>query len=524
MYDFATVLNELRQWRAGTGAAPTYADALRLRREIVSENSKTLAAAASASSKVQAAQIQLGLIEDGPGLWDLVRLRHPYLICTDDRDGKQEWVEYAEGSWSVIANVPNLIRRIMDDMGIDPEQRGVEGKVRAVFGRLGAKRRVLGLALGEGSRIDYTTMRAVPLRGSAEHRVIGCASKLLLVDEDGHWREEPYSEELYVPIRLPVDPTAAHTPTPFIDRFLRTLLKDDAHIGAWNDWCSYCLSPGNWHKRILLIVSPKDSGKTTLLLLLRTLLGEANCQSVSARDMTNGFFHARMRTCLANISEEDTGYGKDFEALVKAVSGGSPIGFNIKYGAVGSYVPAWKPILAGNDAPTLIDDSGAYADRLLTLRTQPIPAAQQIKKPESWWIARFSDELPAYLRRLLDLMPRIEADGLRSPGQSANDVYRLRLESSPILQWLTDETSFEGGARHTKDEVYANYKRWAAANGCKVLAKSVFFRKLRALPEVRELLDQGRLDFDARPAGGGRKRCVRGLALDEQPVTTIRIG
>ena len=523
MYDFATTLHELRQWRAGAGPAPTYADALRLRREIASENSKTLAAAAGASNKVQAAQIRLGLIEDGPALWDLVQLRHPHLICTDDKDGKQEWVEYAEGSWHVIANVPNLIRRIMDDMGIDPEQRGVEAKVRAVLGRLGAKRRVLGLALGEGSRIDYTTMRAVPLRGSAEHRVIGCASKLLLVDEDGHWREEPYSEELYVPIQLPADPAEARAPTPFIDRFLRTVLNDDAHIDAWNDWCSYCLSPGNWHKRILLIVSPKDSGKTTLLLLLRTLLGEVNCQSVSARDMTNGFFHARMRTCLANISEEDTGYGKDFEALVKAVSGGSPIGFNIKYGAVGSYVPGWKPILAGNDAPTLIDDSGAYADRLLTLRTQPIPVSQQIKKPESWWIARFTAELPGYLRRLLDLMPRIEAEGLRCPGPSADDVRLLRLESSPILQWLAEETTLDANACHTKDEVYASYRRWAAANGYKVLAKSVFFRKLRALPEVRESLDDGRIDLDARPAGGGRKRVVRGLALEEAPVTTIRI-
>ncbi len=97
------------------------------------------------------------------------------------------------------------------------------------------------------------------------------------------------------------DPTAT---CPAIDRFLNDVLSPHDR-DVFGMFLGYLLLPDNRFKKALVLVGPRDTGKTTLISLIMGLLGESNVCGESLQDLCdNRFSSSALPGKMANIRDD----------------------------------------------------------------------------------------------------------------------------------------------------------------------------------------------------------------------------
>ncbi|MFZ5868561.1 MAG: phage/plasmid primase, P4 family [Thermodesulfobacteriota bacterium] len=140
---------------------------------------------------------------------------------------------------------------------------------------------------------------------------------------------------------------------------LRALLQEQA---------GYLLVPDSSHQIAFIMHGPTQSGKSTWLHILSSILGEENISSISLERLGERFMTVQLQGRLANITSEIS--VKEFVAdgIIKAVIAGDRIIGEQKNKPTFSFRPYARLVVACNDLPLSHDVSAAFFRRWL-----PIP-------------------------------------------------------------------------------------------------------------------------------------------------------
>jgi putative DNA primase/helicase len=148
--------------------------------------------------------------------------------------------------------------------------------------------------------------------------------------------------------------------------------RDEAARELLQEWFGYCLLPDLSQQKILAIVGPPRSGKSTVARVLRELVGPSNVACPSIRSLSGQFgLWALLDRLVAIIPDATLPYPcPALEELLKAISGEDAVDIHRKGMAplTGVRLPTRFVILA-NEMPSFRDPSGALDQRLLVLRT-----------------------------------------------------------------------------------------------------------------------------------------------------------
>jgi phage/plasmid-associated DNA primase len=132
------------------------------------------------------------------------------------------------------------------------------------------------------------------------------------------------------PVVLPVHHDQAASSALF-EKYLKAALPDRQMQTLMQEIMGYMLVPDNTQQKAFLFLGDAGNGKSTLLNIMRALIGPANCSTVALHEFADKFAAADLYGKLMNTSTERRGKELSSSDLFLKVVGGDAIRAERKY-------------------------------------------------------------------------------------------------------------------------------------------------------------------------------------------------
>jgi putative DNA primase/helicase len=176
---------------------------------------------------------------------------------------------------------------------------------------------------------------------------------------------EPHSADHLTHVQLPIiyDPSAT---CPSLDSFLEDISAPGSAITTY-EILGWLATTDTWLKRAILLVGPKNSGKSTFCELIYYYLGGQNISGVPLQQLTaTGFARAELFGKLANVFPDLPNARVEESSIFKTLTGNDPsLTADRKYGQPFSFKPFVRLLFSANEIPQSADQTDAYLDRWL---------------------------------------------------------------------------------------------------------------------------------------------------------------
>ncbi|OPK06781.1 phage/plasmid primase, P4 family [Pseudomonas sp. VI4.1] len=249
-------------------------------------------------------------------------------------------------------------------------------------------------------------------------------------------------------------------------KFLHSLFTDEGGvldeeaIDTLQEWFGYCLTTKAQHDKILMIIGPKRGGKSTIVRILRALIGEMNCVGSTLDAMADHFgMESMIGKRLVIFPDSRLSSKADMRKLtanVLTASGGDRQSIPRKH------KPDWlgqlliKLMLISNELPKMLDDSEALNSRLIFLHLRKsFSEAEQDKNLTEKLLL----ELPAILTWSLDGLVRLNSRGyFIQPTSALELVEEMENLTSPIGAFIRDRCVIDPNAWAYKETLFTAWK------------------------------------------------------------------
>lgn len=240
-----------------------------------------------------------------------------------------------------------------------------------------------------------------------------------------------------------------------------------------------------------------NSGKSTVLNVLRAMLGSKNCSSVPLKYLSHPQYTPMMINKFANIDADVSKDAQSYEAEFKIITSGEPISCNQKFVETFEFVPRCKIILAANVFPKIADHSSAFYSRLIL-----IPCNRRFQESEKNrnLFNQLKNEMSGILNWSIEGLRRLNKRGMFPQDDFMKEaVKELEDMNNPTNIFFEDHIEVEIGdhIHIEKGILYQHYKEWCMKNGHGFLtnarfSESVYNKFSKATPKTTHLPSTGK--------------------------------
>jgi putative DNA primase/helicase len=297
----------------------------------------------------------------------------------------------------------------------------------------------------------------------------------------------PHSPDWFSTAALPVafDP-AARPPARWL-RVLNDLLPAEGkcdtsdRILTLQEVFGVCLDRNAVFKHLVALVGDGDNGKSVVLAVLRSLLGNDNVSSASVRRLTTERFEVfQLFGRLANISGDEGYFESADESTLKALTGEDPVTFEQKHKDGFTDVNRAKMVFSCNTLPRFSDRSDALWNRLVVLpfseRVADAKKNPDLLRPDHW-----RDELPGVLNWALDGLDRYRASRrLTLSLSSVRAGDEARLDAQHHRRFLLENYQYAPNEYTLGQRLYDEYRAWMERQGLekRTVSQPVFVKEI----------------------------------------------
>lgn len=247
---------------------------------------------------------------------------------------------------------------------------------------------------------------------------------------------------------------------------LREIFENDEYkISSLQEYFGYCLTKDTTQIMSLLLLGESKSGKSTIIHVLRNLIGIHNCSSVSMKFIANPQYTPLLINKLVNIDADVSEKAQDFEAEFKIITSGEPITCNQKFVPTFEFIPYCKIVMAANRFPRITDHSSAFFNRLLII---PCNRVFKLSEQDKTLKSRLLEECSGILIWAMEGLKSLNKRGMFEEKDFSKEALEdLREESNPIESFFKDhiEIDMNGNAYVVKEDLYKYYCEWSFKNG-----------------------------------------------------------
>jgi len=245
-------------------------------------------------------------------------------------------------------------------------------------------------------------------------------------------------------------------------RFLNQIMEGDAQrIDIIQEAFGYCLMPSTFLEKFFVLSGVGRNGKSTLLNVLRHMLGPDNVDSLTPEQLGDRYLVARLQSKFANLCADMSEIQRTQEGMLKSIVSGEPIISDRKYKDAVQIRPRAKLFFAANLLPRFGDTSLGMWRRMILL---PFNYIVPLDKVDVHLFAKLQKEMPGILLWAIGGMVRLcSQKRFSASGICAKGVRDYRMQCFPILTFLEECTDGEGEA--TTRELWTAYKKWCKACG-----------------------------------------------------------
>jgi putative DNA primase/helicase len=341
------------------------------------------------------------------------------------------------------------------------------------------------------------------------HEVISCRNGLLHLPTiaEGGPGLIASTPRFFTPAALDFDYQPDAPPPARWLAFLGSLWGDDAEsIAALQEWFGYFLTTDTRQQKMLWLIGPKRSGKSTIARIAGSLVGEVNVCSPTFGSLATNFGLQPLVGKTLGIFADARLSGRTDQAAVTekllSITGEDRQTIDRKHQAQVSMKLLVRFLVITNELPRLSDSSGALSGRMIILRTQhSFYGSEHVTLTDE-----LLQERPSILKWAIEGWKRLQQRGrFIQPASGAELRQQMDDISSPIAVFVRERCELGGGFEEPKRSLYQAYQAWSLSNGSKPAADQHFGRELSAaFPAIRSY----------RPRHEGeRLNCYGGIRL-----------
>jgi P4 family phage/plasmid primase-like protien len=226
-------------------------------------------------------------------------------------------------------------------------------------------------------------------------------------------------------------------------------------------------------KRCLMLFGESNSGKSTLLDVVRALFPDGATTAVGLHEMEHEYRRAMLAGALLNTVAEVSSKELLQSEAFKAIVAGDVIQARPIYGQPFEFRPRAGHIFAANTLPRVADRSEAVWNRMLILTfnrcfsTEPDPLRGQAPAREGLAEAIINQERPGIIAWAIQGLERLASNRWRYtvPASSTRELALWRHDSDPLEHFVDDEIVIDASRKCRSAHLYAHYSTWCLSNG-----------------------------------------------------------
>ena len=244
----------------------------------------------------------------------------------------------------------------------------------------------------------------------------------------------------------------------------------------------YCFYRKNELRKAFILTGEGSNGKSTLLAVIQSLLGDENISSLDLKELGDRFKTAEMFGKLANIGDD---IGDEFianPAIFKKLVTGERVSVERKGADPFEFNNYSKLLFSANDIPRIKDKTGAVLDRLVIV---PFNAKFTVEK--SGYKQNIRSDLVGHAD-VMEYLIQIGIVGLKRilENQKFTDSKKVREElddyknrNNPILGFVREceDEEFQIENEPT-NKVYKRYQEYCLANSLQAMSNIEFSKQI----------------------------------------------
>lgn len=250
------------------------------------------------------------------------------------------------------------------------------------------------------------------------------------------------------------------------DTFLDMFVPDKEVRDYLQRLAGYTLLGANQDRRLIFLIGPGSTGKTTFLKLIHVTLGEGNAgpfnlslfrdrgQDAPRPDLLRAFGRRFI------YATEPNAEWRLHADTIKRITGGDTLAARAMYSdKFVERTASFTPWIAGNAYPRI-----EHADPALWRRLAAIPFREVVSKAAdnpNFTINFPPDERPAVLRWLVDGYIKYAKNGLdNAPKPVQEAIEQLRVSLSAIDRWIDGRCEIGPAFKCPATDLFENYRGW----------------------------------------------------------------
>jgi len=264
-----------------------------------------------------------------------------------------------------------------------------------------------------------------------------------------------------------------------MDKTLNNVACHDPQIRKLlEEMIGYTLYRANTMQSCFILTGEGSNGKSTILNIIKRLLGKGNYTSLDMRELEETFKPAEMYNKLANIGDDISNKYMENSSVFKKVVTGESFIAQKKYGQPFELECYATQVFCANELPQVSDKSDGFSRRIVI-----VPFNAKFSKDDVDYDPFIEDKLLA--DESVEYLLKIAIEGLRrvlinrkftksDVGEKEKQEYNML--NNNVLEWLDTKPLIVNNAI---SEIYLQYKVWCGESGSHPVKKLNLSKTIR---------------------------------------------
>jgi putative DNA primase/helicase len=297
----------------------------------------------------------------------------------------------------------------------------------------------------------------------------------------------PHDPKVLSLIQLPIE-YAKDADCPQFKQFLKEVAYPE-DLPAIQELFGYCLWKDYLIHKATAFIGDGSNGKSTLLNVLKTLLGNENCSSRSLQDLeTKRFAASDLYGKMVNIYADLSDAALRHTGTFKMLTGKDTITAEFKFKNSFTFTNYAKVIFSCNKLPRADDDTVAFWRRWILFT---FPNSFQGVKEDKTKLAALTtpEELSGILNWAVEGLVRLYTQNWTFSYSKSTEEIRMEYvrKSDPIGAFVMDCLAQKPETQIPKPELYGAFRRYCLGAKLPVTSQDAFFKRL---PEYCQYTEQ----------------------------------
>ncbi len=264
----------------------------------------------------------------------------------------------------------------------------------------------------------------------------------------------------------------------FTGRFLEEVSAGPDDRRMLLEYLGYCMTRDTRQQKFMIIKGMGGTGKSRLIHLFETIIGQENYSNISLQDLNKRFYATSLHGCLLNSCADIPSSALGSIDVIKKATGEDALMYEKKGQDPTTFKSYAKLLFSANKIPLNLEEkSDAYYRRLLIFEMNRKPGKKDPnldrkleEEAEGTILAAVRALQEAYREKGGEITPSPNSERL------VNELYK---EADSAKAFMEDCLIRSPKGRVKRSELFEAYKRYCEENERVIYKKNIFFGNLR---------------------------------------------